>query len=367
MRLLVILNDLDIGGAQNYTIGLLNEFVKLGHKISLRILSDNLLLKDRLSGEIEVTAWPRQRKLDLKVLKKIRQDIKNGKYAGIIASYVIYQKLATIFLSDNPITVYPIHSTTEKDGKSYILNYIIYRLKRSNEVYLTSIDSQTIFLSASYRLKNGFFKQIYNGIDTEKFMLPPDGFNRDQFLKSIGIVPEQRIILMIAGYREEKRHIDAIKAFQLLEKDFDDISLICVGDNRIKNRDILQTYIVKNNIQNIKLLMASEAGDVMSYYWSSHIFTLTSNKIETFPISALEAMACGLPCVLTRIGGASDIIVPEKNGLLCEANNIQNIKEKWARVLRHYDEYDKNFIRNIVVGKYSIKKSAKEYLQLFNQ
>jgi glycosyltransferase involved in cell wall biosynthesis len=366
MKLLVILNDLDIGGAQNYTIGLLNEFVKLGHEISLRILSNNLLLKDRLAEEIKVIAWPRQRKLDFSILKKIRLDIKNNKYTGIIASYVIYQKLATLFLHDIPTTIYPIHSTIEKNKKSYILNLFMYRFKRANEIYLTSIDSQTKFLTASYRLKIGFFQQIYNGIDIEKIMPPPIGFSRNQFLKSIGVETKHKIILMVAGYREEKRHIDAIKAFQLLEKDLDNVSLICVGDNRIKNRDILQTYIDINNIQNIKLLIASEAGDIMNYYWSSHIFTLTSNKIETFPISALEAMACGLPCVLTNIGGASDIIIPEKNGLLCEANNIQNIKNKWAHVLKHHENYNKDFIRNIVVDKYSIKKSANEYLQLFN-
>lgn len=40
MKILVILNDLDIGGAQNYTISLMNEFVKLGHKVELRILSN---------------------------------------------------------------------------------------------------------------------------------------------------------------------------------------------------------------------------------------------------------------------------------------------------------------------------------------
>jgi hypothetical protein len=63
MKILVILNDLDIGGAQNYTISLMNEFVKLGHKIELRVLSNNLLLKHRLDKQINVKVWERKKKI----------------------------------------------------------------------------------------------------------------------------------------------------------------------------------------------------------------------------------------------------------------------------------------------------------------
>jgi len=362
--LLVISNDLDIGGAQNYTIGLMNEFVKMGHTVSLRVLSDNLLLKDRLNGEIEMKVWPRKSILDFNILSKIRKEVKQREFDGIISSYDIYQKLSTFLLNNNPTTIYPIHSTIEKEKKIFIFNYFLYRLKRKNEIYLTSIDDQTKYLIAAYKLKNNFFQQIYNGIDIEKFILPPVSFDKNDFLKKIGINPKHRIILMVAGYREEKRHIDAINAFKILQKELDNVSLVFAGDSRIKERDELQQYIDLNNIENIKLLLASEAGDIRNFYWSSDVFTLTSNKVETFPISALEAMASGLPCVLTNIGGAKDFIIQNVNGILCKANNILDIKNKWAHVLGHYDQYNKNTIRNIVVEKYSIARAANEYLQL---
>ncbi|MBM3206867.1 MAG: glycosyltransferase, partial [Candidatus Staskawiczbacteria bacterium] len=99
MKILVVLNDLDIGGAQNYTIALVNEFVKLGHDVNLVVLSENLLLKDRLSSDVDVRVWKRRFKIDIAVLGKLRSEIVKGNYDGVISSYILYQKIATFGLS----------------------------------------------------------------------------------------------------------------------------------------------------------------------------------------------------------------------------------------------------------------------------
>ena len=364
MKLLVILIDLDFGGTQNYTLSLINEFIKMGHSVTLSILSEKSHLKDRLSKSVEFKVWARKAKLDFNVLLKIRHEIKNGEYDGIIASYSLYHKLSAIFLRNTPVTIYPIHTTIERNMKNILINFIIFRLKLKNEIFLTSIKSQTKYLCNEYKLKNDFFSQIDNGIDSNRFTFPPKDFNRETFLQNIGIKPEHIIILIVAGFREEKCHIDAFKAFQLLRKEMDNVSLLCVGDNRSIERDILQNYINQNKIPDIKLLIASEAGDVRNYYWGSHLFTLTSNKVETFSISALEAMSSGLPCVLTNIGGAKDFVIPGINGDLCQANKIDDIKDKWSYILNNYSKFDKVKIRNIVVENYSLSRAASEYIHL---
>jgi len=364
MNLLIILNDLDIGGSQNYTISLINEFSKLGHNIELRILSNIVYLKHRLNKDINVIVWSRDKKMDFNVLKKIRNEIKMRKYDGIIASYIFYQKIATLFITHLPITIYPVHSTIQKNKKAEILNYLFFRLKQKNEIFLTSIDNQTKYLVKRYKLKDDFFKQIYNGIDTNKFTLPPVDFNRENFLKSKGINPKSHIILMVAAFRSEKRHIDAINAFKILNRKMQNISIVFVGDNNKSMCDNLINYSAKNNISNIHFFLADNAGDVKYYYWSAAFFTLTSNKIETFSISALEAMSCGLPCVLTNIGGAKDFVINKINGYLSIANDIENICEMWVKTLNDKSLTNKAKIRNIVIEKYSLRKSVNEYLKL---
>lgn len=364
MKFLVILNDLDIGGSQNYTISLINEFVKLGHKVHLRVLSRELSLMHRINEQIDVKVWERRHKLDIHVLRNVRNEIKHGRHDGIITSYVIYQKLATLLLLNLPVTIYPIHTTIELTKKEYLLNYVLYRLKYKNEIFLTSIDNQTIYLTHSYHLRNGFFYQIYNGVDTTRFTLPPGEFNRESFLISMRINPTHFIILMVAGFREEKRHIDAIDAFKVLKEKINNFSLVFVGDNRKDECSTLEKYAAMKNLKDIYFFTAAVAGDVRNFYWSSDIFTLTSNRVETFSISTLEAMSSGLPCVLTDVGGAMNLITDNKNGIIVKPENPVSISNGWADCLKMISKTKSMQIREEIISKYSIKNSANQYLEL---
>ena len=367
MKILVVLNDLDIGGAQNYTIALINQFVGLGHDVNLVVLSENLLLKDRLSADVNVRVWKRRFKIDIAVLRKLRSEIVQCNYDGVISSYILYHKIATFGLSFPPLTLFPIHHTVDRDFKSFLVNFLLFRMKRKHERYVTSIDRQTNYLHKRHLLRLDFFHQIYNGIDTEKFSKVQDQFSRNEFLKRIGVPVYNKIILMVAGFRCEKRHIDAFVAMKLLRSEMSEVTLICVGDNRKGERDKLQYFIDKNGIEGVKLLTASEAGDVKNFYWSADIFTLTSNKVETFPISVIEAMASGLPCVLTDTGGAKNIIQKKILGRIVPVENVFLIANAWKQVLMEYNSNDKDFISSYAKTHFQIKSSADQYLNLLNK
>jgi glycosyltransferase involved in cell wall biosynthesis len=81
--------------------------------------------------------------------------------------------------------------------------------------------------------------------------------------------------------------------------------------------------------------------------------------VETFSVAALEGMACGLPAVLTDIGGASEMIDPNINGLLTETSD-EAIAAAWNNAFSN--EYSKekihihietNFDAEIMISKYA--------------
>jgi glycosyltransferase involved in cell wall biosynthesis len=172
---------------------------------------------------------------------------------------------------------------------------------------------------------------------------------------------------MVAAFREEKRHVDALSAFKLLQASYPDVSFVCVGNNDYSSKQRLERFAKDNEIKNVTLLSASEAGEVRNYYWASDLFTLTSNKVETFSISALEALSCGIPCVLTNIGGAKDFISDMENGCLVEPNDFDSIKNGWLKILNNLLSFNKSELRNRIVLNYSIQKSASKYIELIKE
>lgn len=366
MKILCILNSLCFGGAENYTISLLNEFVKQGHLVKLIVLSNDLSLKNRLVSDVECIILPRKHKLDFFVLKKIRNEIKFGCFHAVICNYILYLKLACIFLKCKIPIIYPLHSTVALTKKNEVFWWFFFLLKKKNEIYLTSIDSQTEYIENHYSLRKDFFKQIYNGIDISKFKIVPLNFDKNNFLIKLGLNSSYKTILMVAGFRIEKRHKDAIMAFRQLKEHLYDVSFIMVGDNRIKKLNELKQLIKEFNINDIAILSAEEAGNILNYYWVADLFTLTSNKVETFPISSLEAMACGLPCVLTNIGGAKDFIKDGYNGFLVEPENIESIMNGWEKTLQNINHFDKENIRENIIKNFSIENSAQQYIELIN-
>lgn len=367
MKILIILNDLDVGGAQNYTISLMNEFVKMGNEVDLKVLSKNLLLSERVNDRIKIETWERKNKFDFGVIRKLKAELKSHKYDLIISSYVLYTQLANILLTNSPLILFPIHTTISRSKKDSIFMKIGFKLKKNNEIFISSINNQTEYLTKYYNLPVDFFEEINNGIDNDKFSLPPSSFDKNSFLTSMGIEVNYHLVLMVAGFRLEKRHYDAIDAFEELLKLNSNVSIAFVGDNRVDYAKQLEEYTIQKGIQNVHFFTSSMIDDIRHFYWSSDLFLLTSNSVETFPISVLEAMSTGLPCVLTSIGGAKNIIIPNENGALVIPEDINSIKEGLYSVISDYHNYKAEDIRNIIISNYSISKAAKEYINLYHK
>ena len=114
---------------------------------------------------------------------------------------------------------------------------------------------------------------------------------------------------------------------------------------------------------NKRIIFAGNQDNVQPFYWASDIFTLTSKGVETFSIAALEALNCGLPCVLTDIGGANEMIENGVNGYLSKTN-FEDISEQWSKAL--LENFDKKNISFSIKKKFSLDLMIDKYEQLLN-
>src|SRR6185295_4351109 len=115
------------------------------------------------------------------------------------------------------------------------------------------------------------------------------------------------------------------------------------------------------------------AGDVLfvdpthvmeRYYRAADVFALSSIR-EANPVSLLEAMSCGLPCVASRLEGATDAIVEDGvNGRLVECDDEDGMARTLAEVLSDPAAAARMGARarDTIVTRYDIRQTADRWL-----
>ncbi len=152
-----------------------------------------------------------------------------------------------------------------------------------------------------------FFKRKYN---IEQFIIEnaaDDEFFNKSFDKDFK-KPFSKYILYVANYLDMKNQKLAIDEF--LRSDIDKtIGLVLIGSSKNNYYNFLKRYItnvkeklyLKENEKPILMLHNIKRELIPAYVSNSYLYLMTS-KVERFPISLIESMACGVPFISTNVG-----------------------------------------------------------------
>jgi len=355
-----------IGGAETFLINLLNRFRSQINPtvISLGAGRDSL---NKLDPSINVIELKRKRRYDLSVITKLKSIIKeNDIDCAFIIGFFPFFFFRYAVTRAKPIKVFlSLHSTKPRSLKGYIQGLIYSRLLNGEEKLITVCKNQATYLSKIYKISLSQFNTIYNGVDTNNYTLPPSGFNRKQFRESLQIPDDAYVIIQVATFRKEKKHKDSLRALRMVHTDYNlkpYLLFVGSGDIDIENkiRGFTQKYKLSEYVK-----FCGKQDDVRSYYWISNLFTLSSST-EAFSIAAIEAMACGLPCVLTDVGGANEMISEGINGYLVPSHQPRKLADTWIKVIKNYNRFTPDKIRQRIVEKFSLDECLKQYGKLFS-
>lgn len=158
------------------------------------------------------------------------------------------------------------------------------------------------------------------------------------------------------------------KKFDLLIRALSNINtpydLNIIGNGPIKNK--LELLIQQLNLtEKIHLLGHKNKDELVCLLEQSDLFVLPSQS-ETFGVSYIEALACGLPIIATDCGGPKDFVTKE-NGLLIPTNNLEALKNAIEFMIEHINDYDKVAIAEDCKKRFSPKMIAKELTLIFEK
>lgn len=156
--------------------------------------------------------------------------------------------------------------------------------------------------------------QIYNGVDSERFQPASEVQRR---LPYDGFVSEQAIVIGTVGRLERvKDQLTLVRAFVELLKIAPQwstsVKLVLVGDGSTRTR--IETEVSSSGIAD-KVWITGSRDDVPALMAGMDVFVLPSVS-EGISNTILEAMACGLPVIATRVGGNPELVMNGVTGVL---------------------------------------------------
>lgn len=268
----------------------------------------------------------------------------------VILSYYLFPYGIIGFLCSRIINVPNIISLLGSDldcliRKSYLRSFNLFILRRSNAIIVRGTKTKKYL--------------VENGLSEKKIFIMNNHIDLDLYKpRSIG---KKRDVISVGYLRKEKRYDILVEVMKTLKsKDF---NAIIVGNGPL-------TKSIEDSIEradmNARIEMIGYRPDVEKYYNNSRLYVLTSER-EGLPQTLLEAMACGLPCVVSDVGDISDVVVDNFNGFLVEPLNVRKFSIAIKTLLEDetlYQEFSKNAAKNIS-DNFSLKAITDEWKKLF--
>jgi glycosyltransferase involved in cell wall biosynthesis len=150
---------------------------------------------------------------------------------------------------------------------------------------------------------------IENGIEIERYSRAAD---RAALRRSLGLDPARRYVVTVARLHPIKDHAMLLRAFQVVAAKVPDVDLLLAGDGPL--REDLQALTGSLGLTG-RVRFLGLRRDVPQLLQAADVFALTSLS-EAASLTLLEAMASGLPVVVTDVGGNPEIVRQEVEGLL---------------------------------------------------
>jgi len=346
-----------------FLVNHLKEMVK-SYSVDLFTSNEQLELLDVLPDEVDIRMIPIKREINL------------------IADILVLFRLFLIFRRENYVLV---HSVSPKAGLlgmiSARLAFVPHRIHTfTGQVWVTSqgikrwllkftdkvisicatmalvdSNSQREFLIEQNVVQRKFSKVLgsgsISGVDFSRFK--PNSEMRNQMRKCMQVSDNSVVILYLGRLKRDKGVLDLANAYALIADKAPNINLIIVGPDEENMLSELKAVLLRH-IKSVQIT-TKFTGKAETYMQAADIFCLPSYR-EGFGSVIIEAAACGVPSVASKIYGLTDAVEDYSTGILVEPGNIQALAEALLLLAK-----DKEFRKNMGLS------AQKRVLPLFEQ
>ena len=294
-------------------------FLDRGHRVTLVTQAEAPIAEAARRAGLEVVTMPLRKRLP--DLLALRRWIADGRSAiDVVNTHSSTDSwlaaLACATLSGAPPVVRTRHlSTTVHDR---IATRWLYRRGAAHVV--TTGEAIRSQLATSIGVPMERMTSIPTGIDLARFV-PGDPHAARRGLA----LPDRPTLGIVATMRAWKGHTYLFDALAATPAAWADWQVLVVGGG--PDRDVLEAHVQRRGLSG-KVRFTGHQEDVVPWIQSLDLFALPSYGEEGVPQAIMQAMACGVPVVSTRVGAIAEAVDGEVTGLFAEPRSAASLAEK---------------------------------------
>lgn len=164
---------------------------------------------------------------------------------------------------------------------------------------------------------------IPNFVNCDVFQ-PADGAcRRSEFARD-----DQKVLVHLSNFRPVKRLPDVIEIFARVHREVP-VKLLLIGDGPDRAR---AEWMAREKNLTADVIFLGKQNQVQDLLNCADVMLLPS-ELESFGLAALEAMACGVPAVCSRVGGVPEVIRDGVEGYLVEPGDVDTMADRTLRIL----------------------------------
>ena len=248
--------------------------------------------------------------------------ILNKEQPDIIISFLPIPSYRILFLRKliKIPTIISDRNDPNMEYHSFISKFLMKRLYPKADGFVFQTEEQKEFFNKDIQNKSVI---IYNPI-------------KDEFLNTNKETQKEDTIISVGRLAEQKNQKMLIEAFSKIANEYPSYKLKIFGAGPLEEK-------LKRQIEELKLsdriLLCGVCDDIKTELEKAKIFVLSSDY-EGMPNALIEAMAVGLPVISTNCpcGGPKELIGNEKNGLLIEVGNVENLTKKMKYLIENQED-----------------------------
>lgn len=194
--------------------------------------------------------------------------------------------------------------------------------------FVALADSHREWMAAHLKVARERIDVIVSGTDLEAFAPVADRAARRA---ELGLPAGAPLAAIVAALRPEKNHALFVEAAARVHAQLPAARFLVVGDGA--GRAAIEAGIAARGLGDVVLMLGARR-DMPRLWPAIDVAVLSSHaRVETLPVTLIEAHACGVPAVATRVGSVADVVEDGVTGCLVPPGDADALAARLAALL----------------------------------